>query len=162
MNKTNVVRILDRLQVAYEVRTYEVDEADLSAGHVADLVGLPADQVFKTLVARTDQREVVLACVPGALELDMKALGVAAGAKRVELVPLKEVQGLTGYIRGGVSPLGTRKDFRVFLDETAILWDEISISAGQRGMQILMAPDDLIRATNAVVCEIAKSPSVPL
>ncbi len=156
MNKTNAMRILDRFQIVYEVRTYKVEESDLSAEHVADQIGLPAEQVFKTLVARTDQREVVLACVPGNSELDVKKLGATAGGKRADLVPLKEVHELTGYIRGGVSPLGAHKDFRVFLDETAVLWDVMSISAGQRGIQILLAPDDLIRATHAVVCEICK------
>lgn len=156
MTKTNAARILDRLKIAYEVRMYVVDEADLSAGHVAELIGLPAAQVFKTLVARTDRREVVMACVPGAAELDGKALGAAAGAKRADLVPVKEVQGLTGYVRGGVSPLGARKTYRVFLDQSALQWDAISISAGQRGLQLIIAPGDLARATQAIMCDIAR------
>lgn len=156
MTKTNAARILDRLGIAYEMRSYEVDETDLSAGHVAGLIGMPAEQVFKTLVARTDRREVVLACVPGASELDGKALGAAAGAKRTDLVPVKEVQSLTGYIRGGVSPLGARKTYRVFLDRSAMQWEAISVSAGQRGLQLIIAPGDLVRAAQAIMCDIAR------
>ena len=154
--KTNAVRMLERMKIGFEARTYEVDEDDLGAGHVAEQIGLPAAQVFKTLVARTDRRDVVLGCVPGDAELDPKALGAAAGAKRADLVLVKEVLGLTGYVRGGVSPIGTRKAFPVFLDATAENWDVISISGGQRGIQILMAPEDLVRVVDATVCTIRK------
>ncbi|MGP8246167.1 MAG: Cys-tRNA(Pro) deacylase [Bryobacteraceae bacterium] len=153
--KTNSARILDRERIAYEVREYAVDESDLSAPHVAAAVGLPAEQVFKTLVARGDRSGVVLAVVPASAELDLKALAAASGNKSIDLVPLKEVLVLTGYIRGGVSPIGTRKPYPVFVDETADLWDQVAVSAGRRGCQLLLAPADLIRITEAKVCAIA-------
>lgn len=156
MAKTNAARILDRLKITYEIKTYTVDESDLSAEHVAHLIETPLEQVFKTLVARTDKREVILACVPGHAELNPKTLGAAAKAKKADLVPLKDVQNLTGYIRGGVSPLGTKKPLPIYLDQSAQQWPIISISAGQRGIQILLAPDDLIKATNATLCHITK------
>jgi Cys-tRNA(Pro)/Cys-tRNA(Cys) deacylase len=155
--KTNAARLLDQAGVLYELREYEVDEADLSAPHVAEAIGMPAEQVFKTLLARGDRTGVVLACIPGNTELDLKALAAASGNKKVELVPLKEVLALTGYIRGGVSPVGTKKPYPVYLDETADLWDVISVSAGIRGTQMLVAPDDLVRVTEAQRCAIAKT-----
>jgi len=135
--------------IEYQVREYEVDESDLSAQSVADKIGLPLEQVFKTLVVTGDKTGALLAIVPGDAELDVDALARVSGNKRVGMVPLKDVRPLTGYIRGGVSPLGTKKRFPVYLDETAILFDFISISAGMRGMQLLVAPDDLIRAVDA-------------
>ncbi|MCZ6632798.1 MAG: Cys-tRNA(Pro) deacylase [bacterium] len=156
MKKTNAARILDRLKIPYEIRTYDVDETDLSAEAAAIKLGLPPEQVFKTLVAKTDRKEVVLACIPGSAELDLKALGAATGAKRSNLVPVKDVQALTGYIRGGVSPLGTRKPYSLFLDRTAETWETISVSAGLRGIQLLIAPQDLIRATNATPGDFTK------
>jgi len=154
--KTNAARILDREGIAYELREYEVDENDLSAPHVAAAIGMPPEQVFKTLVARGDRNGVLMACVPANLELDLKALAAASGNKKVELVPVKEVLGLTGYIRGGVSPVGTRKPYPFYLDETAILWDVISVSAGVRGCQMLLKPDDLARVVQAQFCAISK------
>lgn len=154
--KTNAARILDGLGIAYEIREYEVDAEDLSAPHVAEAIGMPAAQVFKTLVARGDRTGIVMASIPGDAELSVKALAQASGNKTVELVAVKEIQGLTGYIRGGVSPLGTRKPYPFFLDETAQLWDVISVSAGVRGCQLLVAPDDLSRATGATFCAITK------
>ena len=154
--KTNAARILDREAIRYELREYEVDESDLSAPHVAEAIGMPPEQVFKTLVARGDRTGVLLACIPANTELDLKALAAASGNKKVELVAVKEVLGLTGYIRGGVSPVGTRKPYPLYLDETAILWDVISVSAGVRGCQMLLAPDDLARVVNAQMCAIAK------
>jgi Cys-tRNA(Pro)/Cys-tRNA(Cys) deacylase len=154
--KTNAARLLDQAGVRYELRDYPVDEADLSAPHVAAALGLPPEQVFKTLVARGDRGGVLLAVIPGSTELDLKALAAASGNKKVELVPVKEVLGLTGYIRGGVSPVGTRKPYPVYLDETADLWDFISVSAGLRGCQLLVAPDDLVRVVDAQRCAIAK------
>jgi Cys-tRNA(Pro)/Cys-tRNA(Cys) deacylase len=153
--KTNAARILDRQQIAYELREYAVDQSDLSAPHVAAAVGLPAELVFKTLVARGDRSGVVLAVIPANAELDLKGLAAASGNKSIDLVPLKEVVILTGYIRGGVSPIGTRKPYPVFVDETAELWDRIAVSAGRRGSQLLLAPADLIRITEAKVCAIA-------
>jgi Cys-tRNA(Pro)/Cys-tRNA(Cys) deacylase len=155
-NKTNAARMLDAAGINYELREYEVDESDLSAPHVAASVGLPPEQVFKTLVMRGDRNGVLLACIPGNAELDLKALAAASADKKVELVPLKEVLGLTGYIRGGVSPLGARKVYPLYLDETADLWDVIAVSAGVRGCQMLVAPGDLARITEARRCDIAK------
>ena len=154
--KTNAARILDRAGIAYELREYAVDESDLSAPHVAAAIGLPAEQVFKTLVARGDRSGVVLAVIPASAELDLKALAAAGANKSIDLVPLKEVLPLTGYIRGGVSPVGTRKPYPVFVDETAELWDRIAVSAGRRGRQLLLAPAGLIRITEAKVCAIAE------
>ncbi len=154
--KTNAARILDREGIHYDLRTYEVDESDLSAPHVAEAIGMPPEQVFKTLVARGDRQGVLMACIPGNTELDLKALAAAAGDRKVELVPVKEVLGLTGYIRGGVSPVGTKKPYPFYLDETAELWDVISVSAGVRGCQMLVAPADLARITAATICAIAK------
>jgi Cys-tRNA(Pro)/Cys-tRNA(Cys) deacylase len=156
MVKTNAARILDREGIHYELREYEVDESDLSAPHVAGAIGMPPEQVFKTLVARGDRTGVVMAAIPANTELDLKALAAASGNKKVELVPVKEVLGLTGYIRGGVSPVGTKKLYPFYLDETADLWDVISVSAGMRGCQMLVAPDDLARVTGGVRCGIAK------
>jgi Cys-tRNA(Pro)/Cys-tRNA(Cys) deacylase len=149
MKKTNAARLLDSMGISYEVREYEVDESDLSAGPVAAKVGLPLEQVFKTLVVTGDKTGVMLAIIPGDSELDLDTLAKVSGNKRVSMVPLKDVQPITGYIRGGVSPLGTKKRFTTYLDETAILYPFISISAGQRGMQLFVNPEDLIRALDA-------------
>ncbi len=153
--KTNAVRILDGLKIPYELRDYEVDPDDLAAESVAEKVGMPPEQVFKTLVARGDRNGVCMAVIPGNYELDLKALASATGDRKIHLVPLKEVQPLTGYIRGGVTALGAKKDFPVFLDEMAEIFDIISVSAGVRGTQILIAPADYIRAVNATVAAIA-------
>ncbi len=156
MAKTNAARILDSLSIAYEVRTYDVDPEDLSAETVARKVGLPPEQVFKTLVTRGDRLGVLLAVVPGDAELDLKALARVAGDKHAELVPLKEVQPLTGYVRGGVTALGCKKDYPVFVDETALLFDAIAVSAGMRGAQLVLAPGDYLRATGGKVAALAK------
>jgi Cys-tRNA(Pro)/Cys-tRNA(Cys) deacylase len=155
--KTNAIRILDELGVAYTLRDYEVDPDDLSAETVASKIGLPAEQVFKTLVARGDRGGVCLAVIPGNMELDGKALARATGDRRVELVPLREVQQLTGYIRGGVTALGGKRDYAVYADETIELFDVVSISAGVRGTQILMAPSDYLRVTHGAVVPIART-----
>jgi Cys-tRNA(Pro)/Cys-tRNA(Cys) deacylase len=154
--KTNAVRLLEGAGIRYDLREYEVDENDLSAVHVAEAIGLPPDQVFKTLVVRGDRTGILLAAIPAGAELDLKGLASASGNKKVELVGLKEILGLTGYIRGGVSPVATRKPYPLFLDETADLWDFISVSAGVRGVQMLVAPDDLARAVETTRCAIAK------
>lgn len=155
MPKTNAIRILEAAGVQYDLREYEVDENDLSAPRVAEKIGMPPEQVFKTLVARGDRTGVVLACIPATCELDLKGLASASGNKKVELVAVKEVLGLTGYIRGGVSPVGTKKAYPLYLDETAELWDVISVSSGVRGQQMLVAPADLIRVTDAQISGIA-------
>jgi Cys-tRNA(Pro)/Cys-tRNA(Cys) deacylase len=154
--KTNAVRLLERLGVPFELRAYEVDPDDLAAETVARKVGMPAEQVFKTLVARGDKYGVCLAVVPGNCALDLKALARATGDKKIDTVPLKDVEPLTGYIRGGVTALACKKPYPVFLDETAQLFDVISISAGLRGLQVLIAPDDYIRVVEARVAPIAK------
>lgn len=154
--RTNAVRLLDRLGVHYELREYEVDPEDLAAETVARKVGLPPEQVFKTLVAKGDKHGVCLAVVPGNCELDLKALARATGDKKIDTVPLKDVEPLTGYIRGGVTALACKKPYPVFIDETAHLFDVISISAGMRGLQVLIAPDDYIQIVNASVAPIAR------
>ena len=154
--KTNAARILDGLGIAYELKEYPVDLNDLSAVHVAASVGMPVQQVFKTLVARGDKNGVLMACIPGDGELDLKALAAVSGNKKVEMVHLKEVQGLTGYIWGGCSPLGAKKEYPVYLDASARQWDIIAISAGKRGEQIMLAPQDLVQAVKAVVAELQK------
>jgi len=154
--KTNAARVLDRLSIRYELRTYEVDESDLSAETVARKVGLPPEQVFKTLVARGDRGGVVLAVVPGDAELDLKALARATGDRRVELVALKEVLPLTGYVRGGVTALACKKDFPVIADRSIEAFDVVSISAGIRGTQIVISPKDYLRATRATLAELAR------
>lgn len=147
--KTNAARILDALGIRYELREYEVDEEDLSAESVARKVGLPPEQVFKTLVCRGDRTGVLFAVVPAGAELDFKAAARLSGDRSVEMVALREVQPLTGYIRGGVTVLGARKDYPAYADETIELFDVISVSAGVRGMQLLLAPSDYLRATKA-------------
>ena len=158
--KTNAARILDALKIRYELREYEVDPDDLAAESVAKKVGLPAEQVFKTLVARGDRNGVCMAVVPGDAQLDLKALARASGDRKTETVPLKEVQPLTGYIRGGVTALGAKKDFPTYLDESALAFDVISISAGVRGTQIFLAPADYVRAVKATVVSIARRDAV--
>jgi Cys-tRNA(Pro)/Cys-tRNA(Cys) deacylase len=153
--KTNAARHLDRLGIAYELRAYDVDEDDLSAETVARKVGLPAEQVWKTLVARGDRHGVCLAVVPGNAALDLKALARLTGDRKVDTVPLKEVQPLTGYVRGGVTALAARKDYPTYVDETIELFDLVSVSAGLRGLQIVLAPADYLRATGATLGAIA-------
>jgi len=157
MKKTNAIRQLDIMKISYEVREYEVDESDLSAGTVAGKMQLPLEQVFKTLVAQGDKFGVFLAVIPGGEELDLKMAASVTGNKKVEMVSLKEVQPLTGYIRGGVSPIGTKKTYPVYLDETALSFPFISISAGQRGMQVLVNAVDLVRVTNATIVRLGKT-----
>lgn len=153
--KTNAARLLDALGVSYELRNYQVDPDDLAAETVAQKIGFPPEQVFKTLLARGDRNGPCFAVVPGNYELDYKKLAALSGDRKIELVPLKEVQPLTGYIRGGVTVLGAKKAYPVFADETIELWDVISVSAGVRGTQILIAPADYLRLTQATVGEIA-------
>ena len=154
IKKTNASRILDNMKISYRLLEYEVDENNLDAVHVANTVGMPSSQVFKTLCVNGDKTGVNLACIPGDYELDLKALAKISGNKRAELVALKEVLPLTGYIRGGVSPLGAKKAYPVFLDVTASNWEEISISAGQRGLQIILAPSALQAATKAKIAPL--------
>ena len=154
--KTNAMRILDMLGIHYEIREYEVDPDDLSAEKIASDIGLPPEQVFKTLVARGDRRGVLLAVVPGNAEVDFKALARQSDNRTVELVALKEVQPLTGYIRGGVTALAGKRDYPVHVDEQIQLFDLVAVSAGLRGKQMLLAPDDYLCATQATVGPITR------
>ena len=154
--KTNAARLLDRLNIRYELRTYPVDPDDLSAARVAEKVGLPAAQLFKTLVCRGDRTGVCLAVVPADRELDLKALARARGDRRCDTVALKDVQPLTGYVRGGVTALAGKRDYPVVLDASAFEWPVISVSAGMRGAQLLLAPADYQRVTKAAAAAIAR------
>jgi Cys-tRNA(Pro)/Cys-tRNA(Cys) deacylase len=154
--KTNAARLLENLGIAFTLQEYEVDPDDLSAISVARKIGLPVEQVFKTLLTTTGPDQYVFAVIPGDAELDFKKLGRAAGARKAEMVSLKDVQPLTGYIRGGVTVFGAKKDFPVFADETIELFDRISVSAGQRGTQILLAPQDYLRASKAAIADLTK------
>ena len=154
--KTNAARLLDQMGIRYELREYKVDPQDLAAETVAAKIGLPPEQVFKTLVARGDRNGVCLAAIPGDQELNLKALAAVAGERKIQLVPVKELQSLTGYIRGGVTALAAKRDFPVYVDETIELFDVVSISAGVRGLQILIAPADYLRATRARLAPLAE------
>jgi len=156
VKKTNAARHLDDLKIDYKLVEYEIDESDLSAESVARKVGLPRERVFKTLVARGDKTGVFMACIPGNGELDLKTIAEVSGNKKVEMVHVKEIQQLTGYIRGGVSPIGVKKRYPIFLDRSAMRFPFISISAGVRGSQIFISPGDLIKVLNVTVCEISR------
>jgi len=153
--KTNAARLLDQMGIRYELREYEVDPKDLSAESVAAKVGLPPEQVFKTLVARGDRHGICLAVIPGDAELDLKALAAASGDRKIQLVPVKELQALTGYIRGGVTALAGKKEYPVYVDETIELFDIVSVSAGVRGLQILLAPADYLKASRGTLAALA-------
>ena len=153
--KTNAARLLDQMGIHYELREYEVDPDDLAAETVAGKIGLPPEQVFKTLVARGDRNGICLAVISGNAELDLKALAAASGDRKIQLVPVKELQALTGYIRGGVTALAAKKDYPAYVDETVELFDVISISAGVRGLQILLTPADYLKATKARLSRLA-------
>ncbi len=154
--KTRAMQILDRAGIPYTVREFQ--EEDLGAEEAAAKLGLPLDQVFKTLVVRGDRTGVILACLPGSTTLSLKALARASGNKQVELVETDDILRLTGYIRGGVSPLGGKKAFAVYLDRSALEQPALSVSAGMRGMQILLAPQDLVRATRGTVAPLGDPP----
>ena len=155
--KTNAARLLETLGLRYELRDYAVDPEALDAETVAAKIGLPAEQVFKTLVARGDRNGVCLALVPANAELDEKALARLTGDRKVEVVALKEVQPLTGYIRGGVTALACKRDYPVYVDETAELFEVISVSAGVRGTQILLAPADYLKATRGTPGKLSRA-----
>ena len=155
--KTNAARILDRAKIKYELAEYEVDETDLSATHVAESVGVSVSKLFKTLVARGDKTGVIVGCIPGDKELDLKAIASASGNKKVAMVAMKEIQELTGYIRGGCSPLGMKKNYPFFLDQSAFEHDLIYISAGVRGKQLILSPQDLLSVTRGTLVDICES-----
>lgn len=155
--KTNAARLLDRLGIPYTLHQVPVDESDLSATTVAARLGAEPARVFKTLVARVDGPGVVMACIPADAELSPKALARAAGGRHAALVPLAEVKPLTGYVRGGCSPLGAKKAWPVFMDESALLRERIFISAGQRGVQLELAPQDAARACGARFADLTRA-----
>jgi Cys-tRNA(Pro)/Cys-tRNA(Cys) deacylase len=162
--KTNAARLLDSLGIAYELRSYEVDPDDLTAISVARKIGLPPEQVFKTLLTQTNtgaggnlSLTHLFAIIPGDTELDLKKLAHAAGAKKVELASLKDVEPLTGYIRGGVTVMGAKKTFPAYADETIELFAVISVSAGQRGLQLILSPADYLRAADAILADLTKA-----
>ena len=150
MKKTNAARILDRLKINYELIEYQVDETDLSAIHLAETAGIPIDQVYKTLVVEGDKNGYFVCIIPGGEEIDLKKAALASSNKKVAMIKMKELEPLTGYIRGGCSPLGMKKPFPVFIDESAFAYDLIYISAGMRGMQIRLSSSDLMIACNAI------------
>jgi Cys-tRNA(Pro)/Cys-tRNA(Cys) deacylase len=154
--KTNAARYLDSLGVAYELREYSVDPEEFSAVIVAEKISMPPEQVFKTLLCVTSDREHVFAVVPGNAELDFKKLARAAGARKAEMVTLKDVEPLTGYVRGGVTVFGAKKDFPALVDETIELFDLISVSAGTRGAQLVLSPADYLRASKATLADLTK------
>jgi Cys-tRNA(Pro)/Cys-tRNA(Cys) deacylase len=155
-HKTNAIRLLEQLGISYHLREYEVDPEDLGAETVAAKIGMPAEQVFKTLVAKGDRNGICMAVIPGNAEVDLKALASASGDRKMQLVPVKELQELTGYIRGGVTAIGAKKDFPVFVDETVQLFEVVSISAGVRGLQILISPADYLKATHGTLAALAR------
>jgi Cys-tRNA(Pro)/Cys-tRNA(Cys) deacylase len=152
--KTNAMRILDKAKIAYRVLTYEVDESDLSGEHIAAQLNMDPEMLFKTLVLKGDKKGYLVACIPVAETLDLKALARVSGNKSVEMVHVKELFGLTGYIRGGCSPIGMKKKFPTYIHESALTQETVGVSGGLRGVQLLMEPDKLIRAADAQVCNI--------
>jgi len=156
VQKTNAARLLDQMGIDYELRQYEVDVHDLAAETVAAKIGLPAKQVFKTLVARGDRHGICMAVIPGDQELNLKALASTAMERKMQLVPVKELQELTGYIRGGVTALAAKHNYPVYVDETIELFDVVSISAGVRGLQILIAPGEYLRAIRGKIAGLGQ------
>jgi Cys-tRNA(Pro)/Cys-tRNA(Cys) deacylase len=143
MQKTNALRLLDAAGIAYATAEYEVDENDLSGVHAAKLLDIPPEQIFKTLVAQGSSGAYMVCCIPVAEELDLKKAALLCGEKKVDLIPVKNLLPLTGYVRGGCSPIGMKKQFPVYIDETAELFDTIGVSAGVRGCQVILKPGDL-------------------
>lgn len=156
MVKTNVMRLLDLAGIPYKAMEYEVDENNLGGEHVAELIQMPPEQVFKTLVARGEKKGYVVFCIPVNTELNLKKAASVIGDKKVELLPVKELLGTTGYIRGGCSPIGMKKKFPTYMDETAILFDEITVSAGVRGCQLCIPREALVNYIEATLCDIAE------
>ena len=155
-HKTNAMRMLEAAQVDYVSMSYEVDESDLSGVHAAAMLGLEPEVVFKTLVCKAHSGGHVVCCIPVAEELDLKKAARAAGEKSLEMLPLRDLLPTTGYIRGGCSPLGMKKAFPTLIDETAILFDQIGVSAGERGVQMMLAPDDLVAVLGAQYADLCK------
>ena len=154
MAKTNAMRLLSAAGISYTVKEYQVDKSDLSAVHAAESLGMPAEQVFKTLVLQGASGSYAVCCIPAACELDLKKAAKAAKEKSIGLIPMKDILPLTGYVRGGCSPVGMKKQFPTFIDETARLFDAISVSAGERGVQVIVSPEELAGFINARFAEL--------
>jgi len=154
MAKTNAMRLLGAAGISYTVREYPVDESDLSAVHAAESLGMPPEQVFKTLVLKGASGSYVVCCIPADSELDLKKTALAAKEKNIDLIAMKDILPLTGYVRGGCSPVGMKKQFSTFIDETAQLFDTISVSAGERGVQVILAPEELAEFLNASFADL--------
>lgn len=154
--KTNAVRLVQQAGIPCRETFYEYDESDLSGQHAAAMIGMPQEQVFKTLVARGIRTGINVFCIPVCCELDLKKAACCAGDKSMELIHVKELLPLTGYIRGGCSPIGMKKKYQTFIDETCILFDEIAVSAGERGHQMILSPNDLVKITSAKMVDITK------
>ena len=154
MNKTNAMRLLDRAGIKYECFEYTVDENDLSGMHIAQQLSLPCEIMFKTLTARGDKNGINVFCVPVNCEIDLKNAAAVSKNKRVELISVKELLPTTGYIRGGCSPIGMKKNFPTYIDETALLFDKITVSSGMRGCQLMLSPTELGEFINAMFCDI--------
>ena len=156
VEKTNVMRLLDQAGIPYEAREYQVDEKDLSGSHAADVMGEDHDSVFKTLVLKGEKTGYLVCCIPVDEELDLKKAARAVGDKKVEMLPMKDLLGVTGYIRGGCSPVGMKKKFPTYIEETAVLFDRIAVSAGMRGKQILVSPEALAEYVDGVFISLTK------
>ncbi len=156
MTVTNAMRLLKQAGIDFDTSTYEVDESDLSGVHLAQVLGVDVDCVFKTLVTRSDKRNIYVFCIPAAQELDLKKCAAAVGEKKIEMTQVKELLGLTGYIRGGCSPVGMKKKFPTVFDETAQLFDKIYVSAGQRGVQMIVDPMQLAEYVEAKFADVTK------
>lgn len=152
--KTNAIRLIQQAKLPFREAFYEYDESDLSGTHAAEAVGMPPEQVFKTLVTRGDRTGINVFCIPVCCELDLKKAAKATGDKKIEMVAVKELLSLTGYIRGGCSPVGMKKKYPTFVDETAILWDEIAVSAGARGHQMILNPEQLVEYIGANLMDL--------
>ncbi|MDD3393340.1 MAG: Cys-tRNA(Pro) deacylase [Clostridia bacterium] len=156
MVKTNVMRLLETAGITYRTAEYEYDENNLSGMNAAEKIGIPPEQVFKTLVTKGDKTGILVFCIPVNMELDLKKAAAVSGNKKLEMTHVKELLALTGYIRGGCSPIGMKKKYPTFIDETAVLFDEIAVSAGIRGEQVILPPDALIGFVEAEEADITK------
>ena len=153
-SKTNAIRLIQRSGIIFKEAFYDFNEKDLSGKHAAEAIGMPQEQVFKTLVARGQRTDIYVFCIPVCCELDLKKAASVVGDKSICLVPVKELLALTGYIRGGCSPVGMKKKYQTFIDETCQLWNEIAVSAGERGHQVILSPTDLIGLVQATIVDI--------
>ncbi len=157
MNKTNAIRILEKAAISYELREYDLGDGALTAEGVAEVLNIKPERIFKTLILRGDRSGPMIALTPAGTEINVRALAKASGDKRVEMAPLCDVRALTGYERGAVTPLGITRSYPVFIDETVELWDTVGISGGKKGLEILLAPSDLLRVTKATKANFARS-----